>query len=151
MIEPARAMQSLPQILFAGPQCMLNYCLQECCQTFQEHDHALRYASFLTLRRRRLAGQAVKLPALRRLLLPLLLGGVLQPALPAHAAAAEDAPPLLLAQNFNDAVDPAAYLVSDAQRRAPPPVGSVVTYRYRERTPNGLPRFASFMRVHAPE
>lgn len=239
---------------------MLNYCLQECCQTFQEHDHALRYASFLTLRRRRLAGPAMKLPALRRLLLPLLLGGVLQPALPAHAAAAEDAPPLLLAQNFTDAVDPAAYLVSEkldgvralwdgrvlrfrsgrviaapdwfvaglpahpldgelwmgrrnfdrlsaavrrqsaddaewrsisyqvyewpqapgtfsqrlaalqasvahanpgwlhvvwqeriADRRAPPPVGSVVTYRYRERTPNGLPRFASFMRVRAPE
>lgn len=41
--------------------------------------------------------------------------------------------------------------MSDAQRRTPPPVGSVVTYRYRERTPNGLPRFASFMRVRAPE
>ncbi|MEO6351624.1 MAG: DNA ligase [Oxalobacteraceae bacterium] len=41
--------------------------------------------------------------------------------------------------------------MSDAQRRAPPPVGSVVTYRYRERTSNGLPRFASFMRVRAPE
>ncbi|MEO8408145.1 MAG: DNA ligase [Oxalobacteraceae bacterium] len=41
--------------------------------------------------------------------------------------------------------------ISDAQRRTPPPVGSVVTYRYRERTPGGLPRFASFMRVRAPE
>lgn len=41
--------------------------------------------------------------------------------------------------------------MSDAQRRAPPPVGSVVTYRYRERTPKGLPRFASFLRVRAPE
>jgi DNA ligase-1 len=41
--------------------------------------------------------------------------------------------------------------MSDAQRRSPPPVGSVVTYRYRERTPSGLPRFASFMRVRAPE
>ncbi|MDP3843894.1 MAG: DNA ligase [Oxalobacteraceae bacterium] len=41
--------------------------------------------------------------------------------------------------------------MSDAQRRAPPPVGSVVTYRYRERTPAGLPRFASFLRVRAPE
>lgn len=41
--------------------------------------------------------------------------------------------------------------MSGAQRRAPPPVGSVVTYRYRERTPNGLPRFASFLRVRAPE
>jgi DNA ligase-1 len=41
--------------------------------------------------------------------------------------------------------------LSDAQRRAPPPLGSVVTYRYRERTPNGLPRFASFMRVRPLE
>ncbi len=38
---------------------------------------------------------------------------------------------------------------SDAQRADPPPVGSVVTYRYRDRTPKGLPRFASFLRVQA--
>ena len=37
---------------------------------------------------------------------------------------------------------------SDAQRRDPPPIGSVVTYRYRDLTPSGLPRFASFLRVH---
>ena len=37
---------------------------------------------------------------------------------------------------------------SDAQRDHPPPVGSVVTYRYRDLTPTGLPRFASFVRVH---
>jgi DNA ligase 1 len=37
---------------------------------------------------------------------------------------------------------------SDAQRREPPAVGSVVTYRYRDVTSGGLPRFASFMRVH---
>ena len=58
----------------------------------------------------------MKLPALRHLIALLLLGGVLQPALPAHAvAAAADniAPPLLLAQNFTDAVDPATYLVSE--------------------------------------
>ncbi len=36
---------------------------------------------------------------------------------------------------------------TDAQRSDPPPVGALVTYRYRERTPSGLPRFASFMRV----
>lgn len=36
---------------------------------------------------------------------------------------------------------------SDAQRRDPPPVGATVTYRYRELTANGLPRFASFLRV----
>ena len=39
---------------------------------------------------------------------------------------------------------------SDALRRDPPPVGSVVTYRYRDLTSNGLPRFASFLRVHIP-
>ena len=36
---------------------------------------------------------------------------------------------------------------SDAQRRNPPPIGSVVTYRYRELTGKGLPRFASFLRI----
>lgn len=36
---------------------------------------------------------------------------------------------------------------SDAQRADPPPVGTMVTYRYRDRTPKGLPRFASFWRV----
>lgn len=35
---------------------------------------------------------------------------------------------------------------SDAQRAEPPPVGAIVTYRYRDRTPRGLPRFASFLR-----
>jgi len=36
---------------------------------------------------------------------------------------------------------------SDAERRQPPPIGAVVTYRYRELNANGLPRFASFLRV----
>lgn len=36
---------------------------------------------------------------------------------------------------------------SDAQREAPPPVGSTVTFSYRGRTAAGLPRFASFVRV----
>jgi DNA ligase-1 len=36
---------------------------------------------------------------------------------------------------------------SDAQRRDPPPVGATVTYRYRDMTPTGKPRFASFLRV----
>ena len=36
---------------------------------------------------------------------------------------------------------------SDAQRDEPPPVGSVVTYRFRDLTSTGLPRFASFLRV----
>ena len=38
--------------------------------------------------------------------------------------------------------------LSDALRRDPPPLGSVVTYRYRDLTGTGLPRFASFLRVH---
>jgi DNA ligase-1 len=37
--------------------------------------------------------------------------------------------------------------LSDAARRDPPPPGSVVTYRYRGLSRNGLPRFASFLRV----
>ncbi|GAP36993.1 DNA ligase [Piscinibacter sakaiensis] len=36
---------------------------------------------------------------------------------------------------------------SDAERDTPPPLGSIVSFRYRERTPSGLPRFASFLRV----
>lgn len=40
---------------------------------------------------------------------------------------------------------------TDAQREAPPAIGSVVTYRYRDRTPSGVPRFASFLRVRPAE
>ena len=36
---------------------------------------------------------------------------------------------------------------TDAQRRAPPPIGSWVTYRYHGSTMKGIPRFASFLRV----
>jgi len=36
---------------------------------------------------------------------------------------------------------------SDAQRDNPPPLGSLVTYTYRDVTPSGKPRFASFLRV----
>jgi len=36
---------------------------------------------------------------------------------------------------------------TEAQRRAPPPVGATITYRYRGLTATGLPRFASFLRV----
>ena len=36
---------------------------------------------------------------------------------------------------------------TDAQRRSPPPVGATVTYRYRDLTPAGKPRVASFVRV----
>ena len=36
---------------------------------------------------------------------------------------------------------------SDEQRKNPPQPGAVVTYRYRDLTANGLPRFATFLRV----
>lgn len=38
--------------------------------------------------------------------------------------------------------------LSDAERQNPPAIGSVVTYSYRDTTPSGKPRFASFLRVH---
>lgn len=41
--------------------------------------------------------------------------------------------------------------LTDAQRRSPPPIGSRVTYRYRGFTVNGLPRFATFMRIRPEE
>lgn len=36
---------------------------------------------------------------------------------------------------------------SDAQREFPPAIGTTVSYRYRDLTRTGLPRFASFLRV----
>ena len=36
---------------------------------------------------------------------------------------------------------------SDAQRNDPPAIGTLVTYRYRELTRHGLPRFPRFLRV----
>lgn len=38
--------------------------------------------------------------------------------------------------------------LSDEQRKNPPAIGSTVTYTYRDVTPNGIPRFASFYRPH---
>ncbi|WP_342618463.1 DNA ligase [Rhodoferax sp. GW822-FHT02A01] len=40
---------------------------------------------------------------------------------------------------------------ADAMRAQPPAVGSLVTYRYRDRTATGLPKFASFLRVRDAE
>ena len=37
--------------------------------------------------------------------------------------------------------------LSDAERRNPPPVGSLVTFRHLGFTGNGLPRFPSFLRI----
>ena len=36
---------------------------------------------------------------------------------------------------------------SDRERRDPPPLGATVTYKYAGTTVNGIPRFASFLRV----
>ena len=36
---------------------------------------------------------------------------------------------------------------TDQQRLKPPPIGAIVTYKYFGKTVNGLPRFASFMRI----
>ena len=41
--------------------------------------------------------------------------------------------------------------LSDALRRNPPPIGAVVTYRYRGLTTKGLPRFATYWRVREQE
>jgi DNA ligase-1 len=37
--------------------------------------------------------------------------------------------------------------LTDAQRESPPPIGTVITYRFRGLTSKGLPRFPSFLRV----
>ena len=36
---------------------------------------------------------------------------------------------------------------SDEERRHPPPLGATITYKYYGKTRNGIPRFASFLRV----
>ncbi|MFC1750889.1 DNA ligase [Pseudomonadota bacterium] len=36
---------------------------------------------------------------------------------------------------------------SDRQRREPPPIGSLVTFKYYGKTSRGVPRFASFLRI----
>ena len=38
--------------------------------------------------------------------------------------------------------------LNDAARRKPPAIGTTVTYRYRELTSSGLPRFATYLRPH---
>ena len=38
--------------------------------------------------------------------------------------------------------------LTDALRRTPPEVGSVITYRHRDLTSSGLPRFATYVRRH---
>ena len=40
--------------------------------------------------------------------------------------------------------------MTDALRRDPPAVGTSITYRYRDLTSTGLPRFATYLRRHEP-
>ena len=40
---------------------------------------------------------------------------------------------------------------SAADRAKPPPIGAQVTYRYRDRTPQGIPKFASYLRMREAE
>ena len=36
---------------------------------------------------------------------------------------------------------------TDAERRSPPEIGSIITYQFRGKTKNGIPKFASFLRL----
>jgi DNA ligase-1 len=40
--------------------------------------------------------------------------------------------------------------LTDAEREKPPAPGSIITFRYQELSDGGVPRFPSFVRVHAP-
>ena len=40
--------------------------------------------------------------------------------------------------------------LSDEERKNPPAIGTIVTYTFRDVTPSGKPRFASYLRI-APE
>ena len=40
---------------------------------------------------------------------------------------------------------------TDAQRRDPPGLGSLITFKYQGRTAKDIPRFASFLRVRLEE
>ena len=37
--------------------------------------------------------------------------------------------------------------LTDAQRESPPPIGTVITYRFRGLTAKGMPRFPTYLRV----
>ena len=38
----------------------------------------------------------------------------------------------------------------DKDRKNPPPIGSIITYKYRGLTAKGLPRFATYWRPYQP-
>ncbi|AFJ03141.1 DNA ligase [Methylophaga frappieri] len=41
--------------------------------------------------------------------------------------------------------------LSDQDRASPPPIGTIITYRYQGYTKTGLPRFARFIRIREPD
>jgi DNA ligase-1 len=41
--------------------------------------------------------------------------------------------------------------LGDAARREPPAIGTTITYRYRDLTSSGLPRFATYLRPHVDD
>jgi DNA ligase 1 len=41
--------------------------------------------------------------------------------------------------------------LSDTLRRDPPPIGTLITYRYQQLTPGGLPRFPRYLRIRLDE
>ena len=38
---------------------------------------------------------------------------------------------------------------TDAERESPPKIGTIITYRFRGKTKNGIPRFASYLRIRS--
>jgi DNA ligase-1 len=40
---------------------------------------------------------------------------------------------------------------SDAERSSPPPIGTIITYKYYGRYPSGLPKFPSFLRIRSDQ
>jgi len=40
---------------------------------------------------------------------------------------------------------------TDTERQKPPAIGKTITYQYRGKTKNGIPRFATFLRVREVE
>lgn len=81
--------------------------------------------------------------------------GVVVAHLPGSGAQAHALGALLLEWDAGDGGPPRRFRLasglSQSQRQAPPPLGSVVSFRFQGLTASGLPRFASFWRLRPPE
>lgn len=55
----------------------------------------------------------------------------------------------LLVENEEGVVFKIGTGFSDAERADPPPIGTLITYKYMGKTERGVPRFASFLRVRS--